>query len=640
MNRTFLLVIFLAFLALPSCRHTSDMDSRPPAAPSAESPSVPSRPAISDVHSYSNPSQIVVRHADLNWEVLFDRKILKGFAELLVQRQGTTTDPLILDTRNLKIIRVQTSSDGSLYQLARFTVGASDPILGAPLTIDVPQSVQRVQIEYETSPEASGLQWMDPAQTAGRKHPFMFTQSQAIHARSWIPLQDSPQVRMTYTARVRVPADLLAVMSAENNPDHVQRGEYLFAMNKPVPSYLIALAVGELEFRSLGPRTGVYADPTVVDSAAAEFADTEKMIDATEELYGPYRWGRYDLLILPPSFPFGGMENPALTFATPTILAGDKSLVALVAHELAHSWSGNLVTNATWRDFWLNEGFTVYLERRIQEAVYGVRRERMEAVLGKQDLDKDLADLPDADEILYIDLKGRDPDDGFTDVPYEKGALFLRHLEETFGRETFDAFLRMYFDQFAFQSITTSDFLQYLKANLLDKNPKLAASIPLEQWIYQPGLPASAPLPISEAFPEVEKQARMWLGGEIRAAALPARKWSTQEWLHFLKSLPQQVDRAGLSDLDGAFGLTKAGNAEVAHQWLLIAIRNGYEPAWDRLEKYLVEIGRRKLIKPLYEELVKTPQGKERAMVIYRKARPGYHPIAIATLDPIVGWKN
>lgn len=640
MNRNFLLVVFLAFFALPSCRHTADMDSRPPAPPVVESPSVPPRPAISDVHSYSNPSQIVVRHADLNWEVLFDRKILKGFAELLVQRQGTTTGPLILDTRNLKIIRVQTSSDGSLYQLARFTVGPSDPILGAPLTIEVPQSVQRVQIEYETSPQASGLQWMDPAQTAGRKHPFMFTQSQAIHARSWIPLQDSPQVRMTYTARVRVPADLLAVMSAENNPDHVQRGEYMFAMYKPIPSYLIALAVGDLAFRSLGPRTGVYADPTVVDSAAAEFADTEKMIDATEELYGPYRWGRYDLLILPPSFPFGGMENPALTFATPTILAGDKSLVALVAHELAHSWSGNLVTNATWRDFWLNEGFTVYLERRIQEAVYGVRRERMEAVLGKQDLDKDLADLPDADEILYIDLQGRDPDDGFTDVPYEKGALFLRHLEETFGRATFDAFLRMYFDQFAFQSITTSDFLQYLKANLLDKNPKLAAGIPLEQWIYQPGLPANAPLPISEAFPEVEKQARMWLGGDIRAGALPARSWSTQEWLHFLKSLPQQVDRARLSELDGAFGLTKAGNAEVAHQWLLIAIRNGYEPAWDRLEKYLVEIGRRKLIKPLYEELVKTPQGKERAMVIYRKARPGYHPIAITTLDPIVGWKN
>jgi len=527
-----------------------------------------------------------------------------------------------------------------LYVPVKFVVGPADPILGAPLTIEVPQHVQRVQIEYETSPDASGLQWMEPGQTAGKKHPFMFTQSQAIHARSWIPLQDSPQVRMTYTARVRVPRELMAVMSAENNPHYVQRGEYTFSMYKAIPSYLIALAVGDLEFRSLGPRTGVYADPTVVERAAAEFEDTEKMVDATEKLYGPYRWGRYDLLILPPSFPFGGMENPSLTFATPTVLAGDKSLVALVAHELAHSWSGNLVTNATWRDFWLNEGFTVYLERRIQEAVYGVRRERMEAVLGKQDLDKDLADLPDADEILHVNLDGRDPDDGFTDVPYEKGALFLRHLEETFGRETFDAFLRKYFDHFAFQSITTAEFVQNLKTNLLDKHPKLATRIPLDEWIYQPGLPGSAPVPVSEAFPEVEKQARRWLGGEIAATALPALGWSTQEWLHFLKSLPVQMDRARLSELDRAFSLTAAGNSEVAHQWLLIAIRNKYEPAYPRLEQYLVEIGRRKLIKPLYEELVKTPEGKERAMAIYRKARPGYHPIAITTLDPIVGWKD
>jgi len=640
MNRTFPLVVLLAFLALPSCRHAADMDSSSPASSSAETPAGPTRAAVRDVHSYGNPSEIRVLHADLTWDVLFDRKILKGYAELLVQRQGNTIGPLILDTRNLKIIRVQSSGDGSLYLPAKFTVGPADPILGAPLTIEVSRIVQRVQIEYETSPEASGLQWMEPEQTAGKKHPFMFTQSQAIHARSWIPLQDSPQVRMTYTARVRVPRGLMAVMSAENNPTGVENGEYTFSMYKAIPSYLIALAVGDLGFRSLGPRTGVYADPTVVDRAAVEFSDTEKMIEATEKLYGPYRWGRYDLLILPPSFPFGGMENPSLTFATPTVLAGDKSLVSLVAHELAHSWSGNLVTNATWRDFWLNEGFTVYIERRIVEAVYGVRRERMEAVLGKQDLDKDVADLPDADEILYIDLEGRDPDDGFTDVPYEKGALLLRHLEDTFGRATFDDFLRKYFDHFAFQSITTEEFVQYLKKSLLDKSPKLAAKVPLDEWIYKPGLPASAPVPRSEAFPEVEIQAKRWLGGEIPATALPARDWTMQEWLHFLKSLPQQVDRAQLSELDRAFGLTDAGNSEVAHQWLLIAIRNGYEPAYDRLERYLVEIGRRKLIKPLYEELVKTPEGRERALAIYRKARPGYHPIAITTLDPIVGWTN
>lgn len=593
-----------------------------------------------DVHSYSNPSEIRVRHADLAWDVVFDRKILKGVADLHLERRAGSAAPLILDSRALQIQSASASADGASWTPARFTLGTTDPILGAPLTIELPADARRVRIEYETSPEASGLQWMTPAQTAGRKHPFMFTQSQAIHARSWIPLQDSPGVRITYNARVRVPPALMAVMSAAGNPRTTTPGEYRFKMEHAIPSYLIALAVGDLAFRDLGKRTGVYADPTVVGAAAKEFADTEKMIEAAERLYGPYRWGRYDLLVLPPSFPFGGMENPMLTFATPTILAGDRSLVSLVSHELAHSWSGNLVTNATWRDFWLNEGFTVYLERRILEEVYGDRRAKMEAVLGRRGLTADLEKLKDKDEILHVDLAGRDPDDGFTDVPYEKGALLLTHLELTFGRPRFDEYLKGYFDRHAFQSITTEEFLADLKTHLFSKEPKLAATFPLEEWIEKPGLPASAPLITSEAFPAIEREAQRWLRGQIIASQLPESRWDTQEWLHFLNSLPQDISREKLAELDREFRLTSAGNSEIAHQWLLMAIRASYEPAYPRLEQYLMSIGRRKLIKPLYEELVKTADGKKRALEIYRKARPGYHPIAVTTLDPIVGWKG
>lgn len=616
--------------------------------------------AAQDVHSYANPSAVRVRHIDLDWNVLFDQKILKGTATLTVDR-ASQTEPLILDTRDLQIERVETSINGSVYSPGTFTLGTSDKILGAPLTIPLPAKATRVRVHYSTSPNASGVQWLTPAQTAGKRDPFMFTQSQAIHARSWIPLQDSPAVRVTYNARVRTPRNLLAVMSAQNDARAVRDGDYTFSMRQPIPSYLIALAVGDLRFRSLGPRTGVYAEPQVIDRAAKELSDTEKMVVATEQLYGPYRWGRYDLLVLPPSFPFGGMENPRLTFATPTILAGDKSLVALVAHELAHSWSGNLVTNATWRDFWLNEGFTVYLERRIQESVYGRARAQMEASLGLRDLQEEMATLEDRDEILHVDLKGRDPDDGFTNVPYEKGALFLLHLEQTFGRAQFDRFLRAYFDNFAFQSITTEQFLAYLKQNLLDKNPALAARVPIDEWIEQPGLPASAPKPTSPAFARVEEQAKRWLQGAIPAAQIPVSGWTTQERLHFLKFVQSalepppsaggpadatatqlsQTERLRLmGDLDRAFNLTQSGNSEVAFQWLVMSIRNNYEPANARLEEFLLSVGRRKFIRPLYQELAKTPAGKERALAIYRRARPTYHPIAVTSIDQDLGWQG
>jgi aminopeptidase N len=534
-----------------------------------------------------------VRHLDLDLDLRFDRRTLEGSAAVHFDRYAG--DELILDTRDLEIHSVE-GAEG-------FELGAAHPVLGAPLRIRL-GSGNTVTIRYSTSPRASGLQWLDSPQTAGKQHPFLYTQSQAIHARSWIPLQDTPGVRVTFTARVRTPPGLRAVMGAAMS-------DGVFQMEEPIPSYLIALAAGDLAFRPLGPRSGVYAEPSLADAAAREFADTEQMIAAVEQIYGPYRWGRYDLLVLPPSFPFGGMENPRLTFTTPTVIAGDRSLVSLVAHELAHSWSGNLVTNATWSDFWLNEGFTVYLERRVIEKVYGMAREEMEAVLARRELDREMASLPEADRLLHIDLAGRDPDDGCTLVPYEKGALLLRTIEHDVGRERFDTFLRSYFDHFAFQSITTAEFLAYLRS-------QLKTSVPLDEWIFQPGIPAGAAEPHSDAFERLE--------------ARDSGSWSTQEWLHFLRSLESpDMDR-----LDREYRLTDSGNSEILCQWLLMAVRAGYRPADKRLEQFLCSVGRRKFLKPLYTELMKTAEGKERAREIYAKARAGYHPIAQATIDGIV----
>jgi len=539
---------------------------------------------------------------DLNLAVNFDRKIVSGSATLRFERlpgDGRDANELVLDTRDLAVDSVD-NADG-------FELRPADPILGSPLRIRLKDPVDTVTVRYSTSPSASGLQWLEPPQTAGKRYPFLYTQSQAIHARSWIPLQDSPNVRVTFTARIQTPDGLSAAMGAE-------RRNGTFQMDHPVPSYLIALAAGDLAFRPLGPRSGVYAEPVLVYAAAREFEDTEAMIRAVEEMYGPYRWGRYDLLVLPPSFPFGGMENPCLTFTTPTILAGDKSLVSLVAHELAHSWSGNLVTNATWNDFWLNEGFTVYLERRIIEKVYGRDREEMEAVLARGELDREMAELRPADCALHLDLAGRDPDEGCTRVPYEKGALFLRTIEEAVGRPRFDAFLRSYFDRFAFRSVTTAEFLHYLGREL--PNP-----VPVEEWIFQPGIPKGAAEPHSDAF------ARMGDGWPA-----DTNRWSTQEWLHFLRG----QDPPDMPRLDREFGFTQSGNSEIVHQWLLMAVRTRYEPAYPKLEEFLCSVGRRKFLKPLYSELMKTSEGQERARRIYARARSGYHPIAQATVDGLV----
>jgi leukotriene-A4 hydrolase len=592
--------------------------------------------AIRDWHSYSNPHQIRIEHVDLELDVLFEGRVIHGTCILKLRRFDNEEHPLILDTRGLEIALVSFSVDASSFFPASFHLGPSDQIRGAPLTIELPREASYIRIVYSTNPHAHGLQWLNPAQTAGKREPFMFTHSEPIYARTWLPLQDTPQVRVTYNATVRTQPGLIALMSAENHSGERREGPFSFKMKQPIPSYLIALAVGDLLYRPLSARTGVYAEAPLIEKAVWEFSDLEKMMCAAEDMFGPYRWEKYDLLVLPPSFPWGGMENPRLTFVTPTVLAGDRSLVSLVAHELAHSWSGNLVTNATWRDFWLNEGFTVYVERRIVEQVYGRERAEMEAVLGYQNLLNDLSRLKKEDQIMHIDLDSRDPDEGITKVPYEKGALFLRQLDELFGRKRFDRFLREYFNRFAFQSLGTDDFVAYLRGNLLSEEPELQGTIPVDEWVYEPGLPIGAPQPECSSFREVEIQAEQWFRSRLPSYEIDSGGWTTQQWLHFLRSLPNPLSLNQMGDLDDVFHLTGSGNSEVAHQWLLLAIRNRYKPAYSRLREYLLSTGRRKLVRPLYEELAKTSEGRIIATEVYQTARPTYHPITVSAIDAIM----
>jgi leukotriene A-4 hydrolase/aminopeptidase len=588
---------------------------------------------VKDPHTFANPDDAVVKHLDLDINVDFDKKQIAGKATLQIDNK-TKTKELRLDTRDLTIQKV-TLDKGETE--TKFRLGDEVKFMGKPLVIDITPEITEVNVYYTTSPQAAALQWLDPTQTAGGKKPFLFTQSQAILARTWVPCQDSPAVRMTYHAKVKTRPDLLAVMSASNSTQLNADGVYEFNMPQPIPSYLLALAVGDIAFRSLGSRSGVYAETSVVDRAANEFIDLEKMITAAESIYGPYRWERYDLIVLPPSFPFGGMENPRLTFATPTILAGDRSLVSLVAHELAHSWSGNLVTNATWNDFWLNEGFTNYFENRIMEKLNGRNYSEMLAQLELQNLNDEIEGLKDhpEDTRLKLDLKGRDPDEGTTNIAYDKGFMFLRMIEEAVGREKLDAFLKKYFDTHAFQSMTTEKFVAYLRENLIQGDKALEDKLKIDQWIYQPGLPENCPKIQAAEFAKVEEQLKAWTTG-TPAKSLQTAGWTTQHWLHFLKNLPATLTRQQMADLDAAFGFTKSGNSEILSAWLLRAIQNKYDTAYAALEHFLITQGRRKFLKPLYTELAKTTEGKAMAKKIYQKARPTYHAVAYATIDDIL----
>jgi leukotriene A-4 hydrolase/aminopeptidase len=579
-----------------------------------------------------------VAHIDLDLDVSFDRRQIAGRATHHLRNKTKSPGILELDTRELTISAVRAGA-GNKLESCDFELSPPHKFEGSKLRIAVPKGVERVEVTYTTAPSASGLQWLAPSQTAGKRHPFLYSQSQAIHARSWVPCIDEPAVRVTIDAVVRVPGGLRAVMGAEDRTRPNEAGTFRFHMPQPIPSYLLALAVGELEHRDIGKRSGVWAEPSVVDKAAWEFGDTEKMIEAAEALYGPYRWGRYDVLVLPPSFPMGGMENPRLTFATPTVIAGDRSLVALVAHELAHSWSGNLATNATWNDFWLNEGFTVYFERRIQEQLYGRARAEMEASLGRQRVEATIEELKSKpeDTWLWMDLWDRDPDDGVTDVPYEKGYLFLRLLEETFGRRAFDTFLRRHFDEHAFQSLTTAEFLSYLDKHLLSKDRKKAATLGLHSWIYGPGLPNNAPRAQSDAFKRVKQSAGAWLSGKAGLDRDAAKAWTAHEWIHFLQQIPKDLPAARLAELDEAFQLTNSGNSEILCEWLKLTVAAGYTQARPKLRAFLLEVGRRKFLKPLYQELARSEAGKAEAREIYAQARAGYHSISRQTLDEMLG---
>jgi leukotriene A-4 hydrolase/aminopeptidase len=584
--------------------------------------------ATPDPHSCYDAAQPRARHLHLNWVVDFERRQINGSVTLTLD--NVSGGPLDLDSKAIAV-RSAYTQDGEEIAC---TLGEEGPILGQRLRLDVPPGTTTATIEYTTSPEAMALQWLEPEMTRGKRHPFLYSQCQAIHARTIVPCQDTPRVRVSYSAAVTVPEKLTAVMSAGPAGTRDEKGAgtrtYLFEMPQPVPPYLLAIAAGDLEPRDLSPRARVWAEPETVESAAYEFGEVEKMIVTAEGLFGPYEWDRYDMLVLPPAFPYGGMENPRMTFLTPTVLAGDRSLVDVLAHELAHSWTGNLVTNADMNHFWLNEGFTTWAERRILDALHGEEASALRWALGKTQLDESIARFGADSPLtkLRTDLSGVDPDDAFSSIPYEKGARFVAALERKAGRERFDRFMRQYIETFRFTSITSEEFMAFLDREL----PGIAAAVDANGWLYGTGMPPNAPVFKSRELEELTAAAEAFAGGR-RPMPEQAGIWDSNKLLVFLQHLPRQLDTESLGWLERRFHLTQRGNYEVLVEWLTIAAGSDYEPVFDRVREVLLEIGRMKYLRPLYSALGRHARTRALARETYEQGKTKYHSLSRRVIE-------
>jgi leukotriene-A4 hydrolase len=582
----------------------------------------------SDPHSFADLGQGRIEHIEFDLEADFDARRIHGRADYHLDR--SVDGPFFLDTRDLEIETVRGGGGDLAWRLDE-----TDPVLGTRLLVEDLRGLEAFTIAFKTAPGASALQWLEPAQTAGKKHPYLFSQCQAIHARSVFPCQDSPSVRFTYRARVRLPAPLTAVMSAARKEVRTEDGHTrcLFDMPQAIPSYLFALAAGNIGEADLGPRSRVYAEPEALEAAAHEFAETERMIAEAEELFGPYIWDRFDMLVMPPSFPYGGMENPRLTFLTPTLIVGDRSMVNVVVHELAHSWTGNLVTNATWEDFWLNEGWTVYAERRILEILEGRDYAQMKAVLRHKGMldDMKLFGMDSNPTRLKYSQKGIDPDEVFSTIPYEKGAAFLTMLEEAVGRRTFDAFIRRYIDTYKFRSLSTEEFLAFLREHL----PEAAEEVAVEEWVFEPGYPEKAPVYESSLLETVDAALAAYAGGE-RPAEDAVADWKPEQVELFLKGLPREIPAADCEHFERLFGLAESRNNNHLTEFYVVAVKSGYQAALAGVERLLESVGRMLYLKPLYRTLAGTEWSKGRARAIFEKCRGGYHPIAAGGIERIL----
>lgn len=576
-----------------------------------------------DPTTYSDLEQGEIKHIDFRIRADFSTRTLD--IEATYQMQAPVSGSLFLDTYKLNIKDAQVNGGALIWELDE-----EDEVLGQRLQLKNLNGADKFTLKFSTSPESRALQWIDAEKTAGGKHPFLFSQCQSIHARSIFPCQDTPSVRFTYSAEVEAPEGLKAVMAAEQLPAVDGSGVFHFQMPQPIPSYLFAIGIADLVFHEFGPRTGIYAEPVTIESAAWEFAENETKVDEAEKLLGPYMWGRYDLLVLPPSFPYGGMENPRLTFLTPTSILGTRGQTSLITHELAHAWTGNLITNATWRDFWLNEGWTTYAETRITEVLDGRDVFNLNDAYNEKGLLKLMERIGMDSPHTCLKLPGdeKDADSFTTAVAYYKGAYFLKECEHAVGRERFDAFIQKYMKRFQFQSITTEDFLDFLKAEL----PEVFEKVDVHKWVYEPGLPERKNRPHSQLFEDVQTVLHDYEQGK-RPTREQVAGWHRYQVLTFLNNLPKSIPVDDCKYFDEILGLEKANDGAFFSPFYAICVSSGYQEAMSRIETFMGTVGRMLYVLPIFRAMIETDWSKGLARPLFERVRDRHHPITIKAIE-------
>ncbi|XP_067998884.1 leukotriene A-4 hydrolase [Melanerpes formicivorus] len=593
-----------------------------------------------DPSSFSSPSCCRTYHLYLRCRVDFGARALRGTAAFTTRAEREALRRLVLDTREVQVFKVTVNG-----QDAEFGFGEKHSFKGTPLEITLPFELRRgqeaiVEVSFESSPKSSALQWFSPEQTSGKQHPLLFSQCQAAHCRAIFPCQDTPAVKLTYCAEISVPKELVALMSANRegelpDPEDSSRKIYQFSQNVPIPCYLIALVVGALESRKIGPRTLVWAEKDLVDKSAYEFAETEAMLKTAEDLAGPYVWGQYDLLVLPPTFPYGGMENPCLTFVTPTLLAGDRSLSNVIAHEISHSWTGNLVTNKNWQHFWLNEGHTVYLERRIQGRLFGEQFRHFQALGGWRELQHSINTLGDKNPLtnLIPNLNEVDPDDAFSSVPYEKGFALLFHLEQLLGGpDVFMGFLKAYIQQFAYKSIATEDWKDFLYSYFKDQVDVLD-KVDWNSWFYAPGMPPAKPTYDMTLANACVALCERWVKAKESDldsfSSEDLKEMSSHQLIEFmaLLLLEPPLPLSHVQRMQQVYNFNAINNSEIRLRWLRLCLRSKWEEAVPLALKMATEQGRMKFTRPLFRDLYNFDKSRDLAVKTYLEHRASMHPV-------------